>query len=321
MNNHKMLLASGFFFQILLQIVIPVLLIIFGMVMNVGVIVVFMRKRLKNSLSRNFFCLLSLNQILSLPTVFPFSINGYGIRILMLMNEYVCKSLTFLSFFFCAMCSWLLVLISLERLIFVNYKQIKVFKQTWFQWSIFGVIFAWNLIIYSFYSTFIDIGFQNESANSSNTHDNLYCNIIDPEAQFIWSTIDLLNSLLVPFILMIICSIGISISIYRTKNSLLGNSDTKEMKNLKMNMRFSVIIVSIDLAFLLFNLPYCIYGFCPLKNYNNIGYDLVAIFFSLQYLFNGFIFFFINIRFKKEIYVILKIKNKQKKKHLKNIKI
>ena len=302
---------TDFFLKILLQIVIPLVLIIFGTAMNVGVIVVFMRKRLRNTLSRNFFCLLSLNQILSLPTLFPLNINGHGLRMLM-TNEYVCKAFTFLSFFFCSMCSWLLVLISLERLIFVNYKQISVFKQTWFQWSMVGAIFAWNFIIYASYSNFISIGlFQNESANLSNI-DNEYCNIIDPQVQFIWSTIDLFNSLLVPFVLMIICSTGISLSIYRTNNSLLGKS---VVKNFNANTRFSAVIVAIDMAFLFFSLPYCIYGFCPLKNYDNIGYDLVSIFFSLQYLFNGFVFFFINLRFKKEILVILKINNKQKLKH------
>ena len=308
------------FLKVLLVIVTPVVLILIGAVMNTGVIVIFMRKSMRNTLSRNLFCALALNQTFALYATFPFNLEAYGIRLLTL-NYLLCKALTFLTFFFCAMSSWLLVLVSLERLFFVNYKQIKVFKQVWFQWLVMCVVLAWNCLVYSSYSNFNNIEVQNVQNNSNYTND--FCTIHDPEALFLWSLIDLLNSLLVPFMLMIICSTGISLSIYRTKQALSTRILNKDAKSLNKNTRFSVLIIFIDVAFFIFNLPICVYNFSTIQETNNFGYCLCSIFFICQYIVNGFIFFFINLKFKRELLIILRIKKKkryQRRRRFYNIK-
>ena len=296
--------------KILLVLVTPVVLILVGTVMNIGVIIVFMRKSLRNTLSRNLFCVLVLNQTVALYATFPFNLEAFGIRLLTL-NYPFCKVFTFLTFFFCAMSSWLLVLISLERLFFVNYKQIKVFKQIWFQRLVICILLAWNCLVYSGYFNFTNIEAQNNSINDSN-NTNFYCSIHDPEAQFLWSSIDLLNSLIVPFILMIICSTGISLSIYRTKRALSARISTNDVKSLNINTRFSVLILSIDMAFFVFNLPICVYDFSAIQQTNNFGYDLCSIFFICQYTVNGFIFFFINLKFKRELLIILRLRKQRR---------
>ena len=100
---------------LILYLCVPFFMVTFGFLSNMCIIKVFVSKHLRNTLSRNLLCFLAVNDMISIVSVIPYSLDAYGIKV-MERNQFSCRFWTFLSYFMPANTSWLLVFISIDRL-------------------------------------------------------------------------------------------------------------------------------------------------------------------------------------------------------------
>ena len=278
----------------------PPLLFIIGMIGNTIVILVFSRKAFNKYTSKNYFCALSIIDIFNSIMIIiyhPDAFQSYFICV----SQLTCKLTDFSWYFLPASSSWLLVFIGIDRLVLVRYRRIKIFEQKKMQLSIICVILAWNFSVYveRLHFSSLELNNTNDSCNT-----NSVCDIFEEEAAYVSSWIDLVNSTITPFLIMITCSSMIihSIFIARKKFYLNLNKSKAALSKLKKDIRFSITIVTLDMLFFICNLPICVYYFFNFEN--DFVFCSLDMLFYLQFITNFFIYFCLNPEFQRELFLV-----------------
>lgn len=124
------------------------------------------------------------------------------------LNNASCKIFWYLLYLLCATSSWIETFIAFERCIsiaFVN--RFQVLTKRAFQYAMIFSLLVYNLALYSSIPYFFQTG-SNDTTNGSSS--DLVVGVCEPSDSyyyFILSWADLLNSTIVPFMIMISCSI------------------------------------------------------------------------------------------------------------------
>jgi hypothetical protein len=149
------------------------------------------------------------------------------------------------------------------------------------------------------------------------TNDTLInCQIVDEHLNFVWSYIDMFNSTLVPFIIMVFCS---AIIIHRTltnrKKVQAKTSKKAEKKKKAKDLKFSITIIALNVIFLVFNLPLVVANFLDIAISNGLFvlYDVICQFYFVQFFSNIFVYMLFFGNFSKELMLLIGIKKKQNK--------
>ena len=292
----------------------PFLLIGAGVISNLIILLVFMRRQFEKASYTLFLSILASSDILSIITLLPYNLKINGVAIIFISN-YTCKIFDFLSYALPANSSWLLALISIERLVSIKFTSIRILKVNVFaKLSICVMIFAWNLAIYTIRLLHISTSstddelFSTLNTSTVNGSELITCGFSNLYLLNTMVWVDMVNSTLMPFAIMIVCSIliirEIFISRFKAKN---GNSkmSKKDLRKHKKDIQFSATILSLNVVFFLFNLPVCIINFFfQLDNNDPIYLTVVLIFYS-QYTINFLIYLLLNTDFKMEFFRLI----------------
>ena len=288
------------FFGLLLETIFPTFTILFGLIGNIIVLIVFSDKRFKNSASKNYLQILAINDGLAVLTLLPYSGTMFAKKLLY-VNEFNCKTYTFIAYYITANSSWLLAFINLERLFQIKYSQIKIFKRVRFQIFLVIIIITWNLVFYLIHIPYINLFTKsNDKMNQTVNETQIICDVEDESNQDTIAWFDLVNYTLAPFLLMIISSILIIRSIYGTRKRLMvkKNFITKNhMRRIKRDFQFSIVILTLNFAFFVFNFPISVYSFFGYAG--DFEYDLLNVFCYIQYTINILVYIFLNKKFKE----------------------
>ena len=293
-----------------ITVTLPIIILFVGVLGNTIVIAVLMRPKFKKISSRKILCVLSHNDTLSITTILIYHGSAFDFN-------FITQSLAFFYYEFAEVAGWAMCLVNIERLISIRYSQLKVFVDNRSFSLILLVLYGWNFGIYfarTLQVTLFD-GFTGRIVTNFtdlNDNDSIICDVYDPQANFIYNMIDLNNSTIVPFLLMIVSSILIIKSIYDTRKRLLINHTIKDMRRFKRDLQFSITILVLDLFYFAFNLPYCLYSFLgdPLNDFMFTVMDMI---FYTQYIFNILAYVILNSEFQKELLVMLHILKAQSK--------
>ena len=297
-------------------VTLPIVVFFVGVLGNIMIIAVLVRDKFKKVSSRKILCALVLNDLLSTLTILVYHGSAFNFNFIY-ENKFVCQFLVFLNYEFGVVSGWTMCLVNIERLISIKYSNVKIFVDNWSFSLILLVVYGWNFGIYfarTLQVTLFD-GFTGRiltNFTDLNGNDSIICDVYDPNADFIYSMIDLVNSTLVPFLLMIVSSILIIKSIYDIRKRLLINHTIKDMRRFKRDLQFSITILVLDLFYFAFNLPYCLYSFLgdPLNDFMFTVMDMI---FYTQYIFNILAYVILNSEFQKELLVMLHILKAQSK--------
>jgi len=216
----------------------------------------------------------------------------------------MCKFYQFCNFALDALGAWCLVYISVEKFINIAfYSKRFIFKRTKNQ-IIFLILLCFFTIIYNINVLFsVDILVFSDNSSSSS-----FCFPIDNEQALILSYMDLVKLIILPFSLMIIFSILLILSIFKSRNRVNINDSIRERKRLFKDIRFSISLISMNLLFILLNLPLGILSFFT-KDYLTFG-ELYVAFGYIYYLassINFYLIFLTNSLFRKEFLILFKI--------------
>ena len=287
----------------------------FGLITNILVMTVYSRSRFKKLPTQNFWRLLSFIDILNvIQIVKHFLKNAFKIQP-KLMSQLMCKLVGYLSHLN-AISAWLLVFISLERFFSILYPRFsKVLQLKSSQIIACLIIFIFNLLFYAqrfVYDNLFEL--FNNSVPNNQTNNQIVCSITSTYAGafLVFKWIDLVVSVLVPFILMFFCSIVLIRSIYLSrKRVLVTNHSLPEKKRLQRDIRFSITTVLLNVIFIAFNLPINIY---LIQGSSDLFYfSIVDSLYYSSYVVNFCVYFTVNSIFREEFLLMCRLNLGHKK--------
>ncbi|CAF1015939.1 unnamed protein product, partial [Brachionus calyciflorus] len=197
--------------------------------------------------------------------------------------EYFCKISDFSIYFGCAVSAWILVIISLDRLIKMYYPMgDSFFSKPKTQYCLISVLIVFNIGYNS--PLFI---YPVTSPNKTN-YSEAKCQYIDELKYFWW--MDLFNSTLITFSIMIISTSMTINCLFKLK--------LKINKTNRRDYKFSLCSIGLNLSFFLFNMPTAV--FFLVSSYvdmeNDIYFFLLVLTNCLFYM-NFAMMFYINFAF------------------------
>jgi hypothetical protein len=198
-----------------------------------------------------------------------------------------------------ALSPWYLVYISAEKLITIAYPHKRfILKRKKNQIIYLISLYFFNIFYYINIPFSVDIFSYGESSFCQN-----YKN------EEIIYNMDVINCILVPFLLITFISMIIIGSILMAKKRVKLNNSVREINRLNRDIKFAISLISINFMFILLNLPVEIVNFFP--SFNN--YDLNALLsyvFFLSSALNFYLLLVTNSLFRKQ-FVLLFQKTKK----------
>ena len=268
-----------------------------GLIINPISFIIFSRKRFKNATFSTYYRCFILFQtfslILPINKMFEFNFKIYFDS----MSDLMCKLKYFYGYFNIANAAWFLVVISIDRFLSITYPVKFLWrKKEWFQILTCLIILGFNVCLLS--PTWLY--YIKESNEPNDTNVNLFCS-----SHVVWiDTVEILHQVLIPFIFMILFTVLTASYVFKSRKL------TNNTKTIKNDLKFTVLSISINILFLLFNFPhfflYMIKEYSHLFDENSI--NLFQLLQSLAYFLlyvnlvsTFFINYAVNSMFKKDL--------------------
>jgi len=145
------------------------------------------------------------------------------------------------------------------------------------------------------YKELIPLSETNQTQNDTIAYFCIYPSSND--IQFYISLYDFINLLGFPFLLMFIFSSLLILAIFQSRNRVMRN--IAEQRNFKQDIRFSVTSLSLNINFLILNLPLSIINFDT--TFSDFEFILCLYIFFCNYAINFYVILFTNSMVRKEL--------------------
>ncbi len=283
-------------FENFMKVILPPILMGSSTVTNLIVILVYSRPRFRLTRTRNVLRLLAFMDMICgmqlvkyyLKDAFNFSILEY--------SQFTCKIFGYMSYL-SAISAWLLVYLSIERLLFTIFNEkFKTINKNVQSGAVFS-IFAINLIFYSqdlFYSDLV----IESSINDSVTY---VCQTLEKYTinYEVLTWIDLFNQTMLPFFFMFASSIGLTYLVVRVKQLFKKERDSSK------SISFAITLICMDVIFLALNLPIYVNIVMEPDTYTMFFTITDCIYYS-SFSVKFFIYVTVYTNFRKEVIKLLK---------------
>ena len=300
---------------------LPILLVI-GAIGNVFSFITFSRNKFrKTSFSLYFRVLAICDTFTLLYTINDMQNELFGID-LQNSSHFWCKTTNYWQYSVAPVSGWLLVVISMERMLnIIRPNKFLFMKNKKTQALICCLNFAYNFIFYIPMIVYKDYQEQ-EAQNDTNSTEIVY-ECVDLEEETIVFWLDLFNSTLLPFLMMAI-STSITVSrIFKSRskaNAENKHSNAKSYKLKQRDIKFAVTSVVLNVLFFVFNLPVCV--FYLVNNYitlEDVDASLVYSITLFCYYLNFSVVFYVNLMsnhfFRHELLVFLRFRKPSQETH------
>jgi hypothetical protein len=220
-----------------------------------------------------------------------------------IFSSIACKAWNSFSYGLDALSPWSLVYISVEKYISIAFPSKRyIFKRKNTQIIFIIVLILFNIIYH------INVPFSYDIIVVDN---NTYCGFVNDEWQSVISFMDLANCALIPFLLMLFFSILLIRAIFKSRRRIHLSNSARENKRLKKDIKFAISLLSMNLLFILLNLPIEIYNLIYTNTYyNNNIYISLSYIYNLSSAVNFYLNLLTNNLFRKETLLLL-FKKKQ----------
>jgi hypothetical protein len=230
---------------------LSLLIIIMGLLGNSFTFIVYYKALSKNTLSLYFRTISVVNScmliLFSLREAIILKFNWDFVDV----NGWTCRVVVYIGYSLGAMPAWLLVAVSIDRLVNIKFprKFLFVFNKA-FQLGLIATICAYNFIYYAYLIGTYDLH-MGISIDAVESEKNWTC---ESTLQHVANWMDILNSTILPFVFMTIFSIVLIISV-RKSRSRLRTVSFKISNNERRDRKFAVTSLSLNALFLVLNLP------------------------------------------------------------------
>jgi len=227
----------------------------------------------------------------------------------LLFSNFTCKLTVYLTYSFCSLSSFLLIYILIERYLSIKYPvfQINLLRSNKIQFIYLFFLFIINLVYYSplfFYFNLIEL----QITTNSETEISLKMCTIDPNKKLKIELITFVFRIILPLILILLCSFLLISRIYKTNNTMLVSYSDRERNIFKSDVQLSIISILFNLIQYCLFIPIVITYFIFNRHYQSSSFFLCLNIFYLGYAFNFYFLILANSLFRKEFYSIFKKK-------------
>ena len=220
-----------------------IMLTIVGIIGNSIVFYILTRPKFRNIPIFRYLIVSMVNDTINLITMWPFTL---PISFNMNTISINCKLIQYFGYLFYQFCPWIIVVSSLDRLASIKFPtKFQFRKKLKFQAGVLTIIFIFLVFINIPFYFYYDI---------INISDETLCTTSDRYTQFYIDLANFLVSTIVPFFLMVLCTVIIAYHIIKNKNKLLQNNRS----NFHKEMQFVKVMCAMNAFFLICSLPFCI---------------------------------------------------------------
>ena len=288
-------MENGKFF---IYYIFPMLIYIFGLFGNILGIVVFIKsKNLHKIGPKHIYTFFFLTDSLFLiQLIVNYLSYGWGYDFTIL-SRYTCKIFWYFNYSFDTFSPYLLVYISVERLVAFKYPRHKLFLRSKRNQIIYlAIVLVYNLILYTPFAIYFDI--QTNSNTSS-----IICDFMDSNSRQILNYIDTVNRVIIPFILMSICSGLLCISIIRISKRIIENFMPNNNKRFYKDIKTALSLIFLNLLYIVLTLPISISTY---SSFSDFFFVFTFYLLYLSYSVNFYVVFLFNNLFRNEVIYFVK---------------
>jgi hypothetical protein len=179
----------------------------------------------------------------------------------------------------------------MERFLSIKLSKLNTFKKKLNQFIFIFIIVTYNFLLYT--PAIIFASFVNKTNSTE-------CDFIKKEYDDLMSLMELINSSLVPFVIMLIFSGLLIQTVLKSRLRLLNLANQRDRIKLRKDIQLSVSLVVFNLAFFLLNAPHTIYHLIT-TNANTDLHDTVKYISSISFCIDFYILFVLNSIFRKNV--------------------
>ena len=117
------------------------------------------------------------------------------------------------------------------------------------------------------------------------------------------------NFCLVPFLLMIIFSILLIRTIFKSRQRVTLNDSSRQQKRLRQDIKFTISLLSMNFLFIILNTPYELYVLFPYI-FSDYSYYIIAYIYFSTFAINFYLFLFTNSLFRSEFISLFSFEKK-----------
>ncbi len=294
--------------------------VLFGLLGNICILKVFLRKRFTKILQvKSFFRFLAItNSIYLLMRTLAYLDSRLEFN--MKNNSgLACKLIVYLNYCVSSAPAWILAVISFERFVSVAFSISHLnsyMNKKPFQLAAGLLIVLINLIIYAPLLALIDLVTLKEisSASRSNqTGQHFTCDFANIKVKKIFTLVDIITSMLLPATLMFVLSVCTMICIKTIKiHSVASLHGLMLERKLKRDKRFAVVSILLSFFFVGLNVHRCFSYFVDNVNLkDDFDYSLNFYLYLNAFTDTFYVLFFFNSIFRDEFLIMVKLR-KQK---------
>ena len=256
-------------------------------------LIVLSRKKLKQIGPRNIYRYLFVLGYLNYLYLVEYLVEAFGLNVLVL-STFICKIYWFSLYVYLAVLPMLYIYISIERLVSISSPGKRfIMRKTRNQNIFLIVVFIYNLIYYSFIMFNIDIVAKHSIINNvtNETYTDLSCKFDDFNLKTLFRYMDLINGVVLPYIIMSICTGLLIYKIFSSRKKLF--SKNRSTIRFRKDLKISITSIILNLFYLGFNLPFAI----SLIFITELKIKNETLYFFLNYL--------INLGFSMDFFILL----------------
>ena len=232
--------------------IFPVAVLLVGLIGNISGLIVLSDSRLNKIQTRNIYIFLfTFDTLYLLQLIIIYMQFGYDSNYnLTIKSSLFCKIFNYLNYSMATISPYMIIFLSFERWVTVSHPTkrnlvLNSRNQTYYLIGI-CVYLGSFYFVYPFYYDVVSI-------STDNTTILLSCNFIDTNSQTILSFLYLVNSTLLPFLLMIIFSLFLISFIFKSRKRVESNYTSKENRKFQKDIKFSITSIGLNLIFILMN--------------------------------------------------------------------
>ena len=221
-------------------------------------LIVLSREKLKQIGPRNMYRYLFAFGYLNYLFLIQYLMEAFGLNFLILSAS-ICKIYWLCIYVYLATLPMLYIYISIERLVSISSPGRRfIMRKTRNQTIFIIVVLIYNVTFYSFIFLNTDLfEYHKEVGNITNqTHGILLCRFEDLKLILFFKYMDLINAVLLPYIIMSICTGLLIYKIFVSRKKLY--SKNRSTIRFRKDLRISITSIILNLFYLVFNLPYTI---------------------------------------------------------------
>ena len=284
--------------------IFPPIIVCLGIIGNIFTLIIFSRKNL-SKISR-LLRILTISDSFGILSVLQHYIkNNFGINI-RILSDLSCKFFLYLAYIFFPISAWLLVYVCIERFFMIKFPlRYKFLQRKSVQIYIVSLIIILNSVLYSgiFVSVKVLKIMSNNQHNNSVT--SLLCYPITLQLLNLFATIDIINSTIITSFLMVFNTGLLIYALYQSRAKFYNPNPTKqEKKRKKKDIQFALSCISLNILFLVMNVPNKLNTLINNDTSSDTFYILDDVFY-LNFGLSFIIHFISNRNFRQEVFICI----------------